>query len=297
MLVAAATMVDGSETGGTAAGPESLRGTLVFACSGCPMKPGGPALYFVAASGGDLRRHPTTLTPYSPRWSPMGRHVAIMHRFSRIAVLPVPGGSGRLLTNPCNECAQDPAWSPDGRRIAYMNRGRLFTMRSNGTRERLLLARPKRSLSAPDWSPDGQQIAFDDRGQELYVVRSDGTRVRRLGRVKGRYPRWSPSGRWIAFVGFTRRGAALMIVRSDGTHPRFLVSGLPIDINSSPSWSPDGRHVAFTLVRENEDYDGHQLMAAALDGSPPQPVVIPELPPTAYSELYGVDWTSRALSS
>jgi hypothetical protein len=32
-------------------------------------------------------------------------------------------------------------------------------------------------------------------------------------------------------------------------------------------------------------------MVATLDGAPPRPIVIPELPPSAYSELYGLDWT------
>jgi hypothetical protein len=32
-------------------------------------------------------------------------------------------------------------------------------------------------------------------------------------------------------------------------------------------------------------------MVATLDGAPPRPIAIPELPPSAYSELYGLDWT------
>jgi hypothetical protein len=33
------------------------------------------------------------------------------------------------------------------------------------------------------------------------------------------------------------------------------------------------------------------LMVTAAGGAPPRPIVIPELPPSAYSELYGLDWS------
>lgn len=276
--------------------PFAGKGTIVFSCSGCPLKNSGPALYTVSASGEGLRKLSTTLSPYGPRWSPNGRQVAFTHGFSRIATLPVPRGSGRLLTNPCIECAQDPAWSPDGRRIAYMNRGRLFTMRADGRHERLLFRVRKRAFGAPDWSPDGRRIAFyaSEERLRLYVVGADGRRIRQLRRVRGRYPRWSPSGRWIAFIA---QDGTVMVVRSDGTHPRVVARGLPVDTSSSPSWSPDGRHIVFAVRREFEDYTGHELMVAALDGSQPRPIVMRELPPEAYSEIYGVDWTVRAVSS
>lgn len=67
--------------------------------------------------------------------------------------------------------------------------------------------------------------------------------------------------------------------------------GLPLDINCSSSWSPDGRHIVFAVQHEFDDYDGHELMVATLDDAPPRPIVIPELPPSAYSELYGLDWS------
>jgi Tol biopolymer transport system component len=145
-------------------------------------------------------------------------------------------------------------------------------------------------------------------GPSLYVVNASGTGCRRIEtpRLSPYGPRWSPNGRriavssrftdiwsgkWVAFIGFAERKTALMVVRADGTHPRFVARGLPLDINCSPSWSPDGRHIVFAVQHEFDDYDGHELMVATLDGAPPRAIVIPELPPSAYSELYGLDWS------
>jgi Tol biopolymer transport system component len=164
-------------------------------------------------------------------------------------------------------------------------------MNADGSREHRLFARWRRSFGDADWSRDGKRIAFDERGAFLYVIGADGRGLRRLRRVEGRHPRWSPNGRWIAFVGLARGGRALMVVRSDGTHPRILFKQDTVDSSCSPAWSPDGRNVVFAVRRKFEDYDGHDLMVATLDGAPPRPIVIPELPPSAYSELYGLDWT------
>jgi Tol biopolymer transport system component len=277
--------------------PFAGRGTLVFSCSGCPQKPSGPSLYIVKANGTGFRRIETPrLSPYGPRWSPNGRRISLSSRFTDIWTIDPAGNSARRLTHACPECDYPPAaWSPDGKRLVFARRSLLFTMNADGTRQRRLVGRGRPGFGEPDWSPDGKKIAFDQNGNRLWVVRADGRAPRKLRRVSGRYPRWSPSGRWIAFIGFTGDAAALMVVRADGTHPRILYKQENLEINSSPAWSPDGRHIAFAIRHEfRQDgwrYDGHELMVSTLDGAQPRPIVIPELPPSAYSELYGLDWT------
>ena len=63
---------------------------------------------------------------------------------------------------------------------------------------------------------------------------------------------------------------------------------------------PDGRHLLFTVLFEydkKEDYGGHELLVAPLDGSPLRRIEIADLPKDTYPEIYGIDWTRRALSS
>jgi Tol biopolymer transport system component len=273
--------------------PFEGKGKIVFSCSGCPQQPSGSSLYVVNADGTGFRRILTPrLSPYGPRWSPNGRRISLSSRFTDIWTVDPAGRSARRLTHACIECDYPPAaWSPDGRRLAFPRESRIFTMNADGTRERRLVGRGRPGFGEPDWSPDGKRIAFDQDGRRLWVVRADGRAPRPLRRVLGRYPRWSPSGKWLAFIGFTGQGAYLMVIRADGTHPRILYKQQNIDINCSPSWSPDGRHIVFAVRHEFDDYEGHELMVATLDGAPPRPIVIPELPVTAYSELYGLDWS------
>lgn len=276
--------------------PFEGKGTIVFSCSGCPQLRSGPSLYVVGASGTGFRRIETpSLSPYGPRWSPNGRRISLSARFTDIWTIDPNGGAARRLTNACSECDYPPAaWSPNGKRLVFARHGTLFTMNADGSREQRLFGRRRRSFGAPDWSPNGKRIVFDDHGAFLQMITADGRSFRRLRRVEGRFPRWSPNGRSIAFIGFTGSGAALMTARSDGTHPRILFRQDNLDINCSPAWSPDGRNIVFAVRRRLEDSDGHELMVASLDGAPPRSIAIPELPPSAYSELYGLDWTQRA---
>jgi Tol biopolymer transport system component len=102
---------------------------------------------------------------------------------------------------------------------------KLFLVHPNGTGQRRLTAR---SILNPSWSPDGKRIVFDD-GRDLYVLRVDGSGVRRLTKTGAGAtdPAWSPDGAQIAYV--RARSSApftsgdVWIVNASGSHARLVI--------------------------------------------------------------------------
>jgi hypothetical protein len=109
----------------------------------------------------------------------------------------------------------------------------------------------------PAWSNNDTKLVFTGdlsvRGTGLgriYTVAPDGSHLRRLTSARdSRDPRWSPNGRYIAFVRFVGRRADLWVMRADGGHAHRLTRdvGTPGDPSPSgpPSWSPRSSVLAF----------------------------------------------------
>jgi dipeptidyl aminopeptidase/acylaminoacyl peptidase len=111
-------------------------------------------------------------------------------------------------------------------------------------------------VAAPVPSPDGRRTAFavtrfsreDDKGTtDLWLVPTDGgAPPRRLTWNKGsdQGPRWSPDGRWLAFL--SKRGddpAQLFRLPMDGGEAEPLTE-LPVAVRDF-RWFPDGGRIAF----------------------------------------------------
>jgi dipeptidyl aminopeptidase/acylaminoacyl peptidase len=113
------------------------------------------------------------------------------------------------------------------------------------------------SAGDPQVSPDGTQVAYVlgkankdlDRGtSQIWLAKIDGSNPRRLtwSGDRNREARWSPDGRWIAFVSDrVKAGSGLFVLPVDGpgearevTHHRGVVGQL--------AWSPDGQSIAYT---------------------------------------------------
>jgi Tol biopolymer transport system component len=190
-----------------------------------------------------------------PAWSPDGRQIAFVLSGSVFVVEADGRGRRRLTRGPG---ASWPAWSPDGKRIAYTKGRDLFAV-TVANRKLTRLTRSKRPWIAnftPAYSPDGRTIAFsrstDAFNNDLFLMRADGAKLRRLTRTRGtesRFgeehgPTWSPDGRTIVFVSNRAGNWELHAVRPDGTGARRLTR-TPRATEESPRFDSGGTHLVY----------------------------------------------------
>jgi TolB protein len=141
-----------------------------------------------------------------------------------------PDGSG--LTKLAD--GVDPAWSPDGRQVAFAAGNGLYTIDSDGSNLKQVLARgngPKgTSPGPPSWSPNGTRLLFEVTPDttparpggfvaEIWTTKVDGTDQTRVyhGSCCTSTPTWSPDGTLIAFI-----SDGLFDVGADGSDLRRL---------------------------------------------------------------------------
>jgi Tol biopolymer transport system component len=94
-----------------------------------------------------------------------------------------------------------------------------------------------------DVSPDGKTIVFDLLG-DLYTLPIAGGEARAIvtGLSFDGQPRYSPDGKFIAFVSDRDGADNLWVAGADGSAPRPLTKDKQ-SLFASPSWTPDGEYV------------------------------------------------------
>jgi Tol biopolymer transport system component len=171
---------------------------------------------------------------------------------------------------------QAPVWSPDGTRIAFRgyhaSKNSVEVMDAGGRNRTVLWTsgteRDPYCAEHDDlaWSLDGQTVVFAAHdtcpGQpQLFVVPADGSgpaaKLLAPG-TSGIFPRFSPDGRRIAFLGAEVAGSGSLYVADVGSadagagdlKPRRvgpdLGDGL-VDQQTPPHWSPDGTELAVVV--------------------------------------------------
>jgi TolB protein len=168
----------------------------------------------------------------SPTWSPDGQRIAFARTWpnqSQVFIMDADGRNEHAATRPGISGSYS-TWSPRGDLIAFIGtNGSLYVVQSD---RRGIPGRTRGALwppwQPPQWSSTGKEIAFE-RGyvpSYIYIVRADGTGVRRL--TQGTEAHWSPDDRSIAFAG----KGGIYVIDSAGGRPRLVTEG------GSPAWQP-----------------------------------------------------------
>jgi TolB protein len=149
----------------------------------------------------------TRVYGWDPTWSPDGKRILFasdMRGSNQLYTVKLDGSDLQVITNlPALRGRSD--WSADGNYIVTYSgpawNRELYIMNSDGTNSHQLTPSGGNS-QGPSFSPDGKWVAFtayfddygDDHGCEIYVIRVDGTDLRRL--TNNDYcdyqPRWGP---------------------------------------------------------------------------------------------------------
>jgi TolB protein len=210
---------------------------------------------------------------------------------TQVELIKTDGSGHRLLVEavgPTARSAGDPSFLADGRRVVFARYPRpgagnadLWTVDVRSGRLRQLTD-TRGSEQYPATSPNGRIIVFARSGN-LFTMRTDGSRVRRL--TNGGRPAFSPGGHLIAFTRLS--GGKLFVIRPDGSGLRELDR---VDLRrgkiSGPAFSPAGDRIVYTRER------GARSSSADLFSIRPNGAGKRRIGSTAIDE-FRVDWQPR----
>ncbi len=138
--------------------------------------------------------------------------------------------------------------SPDRSRLycGGQIRNRYQIERFDARSEQIVPFLPDIGASALDFAKDGQWVAYVDDHKWLWKSRSDGGDKVQLTfpPLQADFPRWSPDGKWIAFMGEdTGQQWKVRVVSAEGG-PYGPVTVIDA-AEGAPTWSPDGSRLLF----------------------------------------------------
>jgi len=212
----------------------------------------------------------------APRWSPDGRHFAVVLDDGKEAVVSIHDVSGassmRRLTFGGNN--RFPIWSADGARIAFQSdrdgdRG-IFWQQADGSgvAERLTKAEPGASHLPDHWSSNGETLLFSVLKDSMWSTWTFSARDRKITAFDdvNRAPApntamFSPDGRWVVYsaAGALQR-MAVYVQPFPPTGAKYQVSKDGED-GHHPVWTQGGKEIVYVP-------GASQIVAASVTTAP-----------------------------
>lgn len=236
-------------------------------------KSGAPEIWLWSAGDGrDVRLTDLGGRVNALQWSPDGRWIVFSNdRYGSqdIWKVAVPGGEAHRLTD--GELYEVyPTFTPDGGHILYVRMDDrwvdhdVLEMPAEGGEPRLVVRdtdffdyRAGLSFGTPLPSPDGEVVLFRSLRSGWHnfwvVPRSGEGEPRQVAPAEAdqSHARWSPDGRWIAYVENHDGTHDLRVVPAEGGEPRVLVAPEGMGVVAKPEWSPDGDRISYTMSTPN----------------------------------------------
>jgi Tol biopolymer transport system component len=266
--------------------PVKISGDMNEHYTGPIWSPDGKMIAFRRFAAGQPVRQEICIVPVSEDGKPLGSPVQIELPQSsfgflsgwtpdnRIGILcetpyheyvytvPVSGGKATQVS-PLNGLANHPRWSPDGKRIYFRwADGGIASVRSDGgeltihpglgggRKTGFFIIYPGAGDSV---SPDGKSIVFSAGtakvGPNIYTIPVEGGEPKQIT-SEGRYPCWSPDGRWIAYlaaetISDEKSIAAIFKIPVDGGEAQKITTESDHLTLGGLDWSPDGKKIAY----------------------------------------------------
>jgi len=207
---------------------------------------------------------PQSSTSFLTGWTPDNKigllFVTPYHEY--VYTVPVSGGKATQVS-PLDKLASHPRWSPDGKRIYFRwEGGNIGSVPSEGGEVRVHPAHKGAEQNGffiiypgagNSVSPDGKSIVFSGGtakvGPNIYTIPVEGGEPKQI-MSEGRYPCWSPDGRWIAYLGLETIGneksiPAIFKILVDGGEAQKITTESANVTKGAFDWSPDGKTIAY----------------------------------------------------